>query len=371
MLDKFLILTINPGSTSTKVAIFENEQLLIQKNIKHETKELEAFQSVYEQLDFRTNCILQILEEEKIDGTKLHAISARGGLVRPIPSGTYEIDEWMLDDLKNQKLGQHASNLGAPIAKSLSEKFHIPCYIVDPVVVDEMDSIARISGFKYVQRKSLFHALNQKAVAKRYAKEVNRPYESLRLVVCHMGGGITVGAHAEGRVIDVNNGLDGEGPFTPERTGTIPAGDLVHLCFSGELTKDQIMKAIVGQGGLVGLLGTNNALEIEERIHNGDTNAQLVYEAMAYQVAKEIASFSAVLKGELDAVIITGGLAHSNLLIQWIKERIHWIGEIVVIPGEDEMLALCQGALRVLIGQEEAKNYEQSICHELVSERYY
>lgn len=361
MQKEFLILTINPGSTSTKVAVFLNEQRLYERTIKHESKELEAFDSIIHQLDYRTNSILTFLEEKEIDLEKLHAISARGGLVRPIPSGTYEIDEVLLEDLTNQKLLQHASNLGAPIANSLAKKYNIPMFIVDPVVVDEMEPIAKITGFPLIKRRSIFHALNQKAVARKYAKEIHSSYEDLRLLVCHMGGGITVGAHIHGKVVDVTNGLDGEGPFTPERAGAIPASPLVQLCFSGKLTEEEILKTMVGKGGLVSLVHTNNAIVVEERIHGGDELANDVLNAMAYQIAKEIGSYATVLKGQIDAIILTGGLAHSKMFIQKLTERIQWMSKVVVIPGEDEMLALCQGALRVLTNEEKAKNYQQMV----------
>lgn len=358
---KYLILTINPGSTSTKVAIFQNEQRMYDKTIKHESKELEAFDSIIHQLDYRTKSILAFLDEVGIKLNDFHAISARGGLVRPIPSGTYEIDEYLLEDLTNQNRMQHASNLGAPIAHALASTAHIPMFIVDPVVVDEMEEVAKFTGNSQITRRSIFHALNQKAVARRYAKEIHSNYEDLRLIICHMGGGITVGAHVHGKVIDVTNGLDGEGPFTPERAGALPTSPLVELCFSGKLSEQEVLKSLVGNGGLVSYLQTNDALEIEKRIYAGDSYARKVYEAMAYQIAKEIGSYATVLKGQIDAIILTGGLAHSKLLITMLEERIQWISKLVVIPGEDEMLALCQGALRVLTGEEEAKSYLQMI----------
>ena len=263
----------------------------------------------------------------------------------------------MIQDLKTGYSGQHASNLGGIIANEIASSLNIPAFIVDPVVVDELAPIARISGFSAINRKSIFHALNQKAVARRYAKQVGKKYDSLRLIVTHMGGGITVGVHEFGKVIDVNNGLHGDGPFSPERAGTVPAGDLVELCFSGEYFRHEVMKKLVGQGGLVGYLGTNDAVRVEKRIEDGDEKAKLVYEAMAYQVAKEIGSAAAVLHGQVDAIILTGGLAYGKGFVKDITSRIDWISDIVVYAGEDELQALAEGALRVLTGEEIAKIY--------------
>ncbi|MEH7106249.1 butyrate kinase, partial [Bacillus sp. JJ1764] len=275
----------------------------------------------------------------------------------PIEGGTYAVNGIMLEDLRSGYSGQHASNLGGIIAHEIAKGLNIPAFIVDPVVVDELEPIARISGFSLIERKSIFHALNQKAVARRVAKELGQKYESLNLIVTHMGGGITVGVHKQGRVIDVNNGLHGDGPFSPERAGTVPAGDLVTLCFSGEYYREEIMKMLVGKGGLVGYLGTNDAVKVEQHIASGDKKAKLVYEAMAYQVAKEIGAASTVLSGKVDAIILTGGLAYGKEFVQMIGDRINWIADVMIHPGENELQALAEGALRVLRGEESVKDY--------------
>lgn len=353
----YRILVINPGSTSTKIGVFENDVLLMEKTIRHSSEEIGQFSSIIEQYEFRKETILEALDEEGINISKLSAVCGRGGLLRPIEGGTYAVNEAMLKDLKKGFSGQHASNLGGILAFEIATGLNIPSYIVDPVVVDELDPIARISGFSLIERKSIFHALNQKAVARRYAKQLGKPYDSLRLIVTHMGGGITVGVHKNGRVIEVNNGLHGDGPFSPERAGTVPAGDLIDLCFSGEYYRHEIMKKLVGQGGLVSYLGTNDAVAVEKRIAKGDKEAELVYEAMAYQVAREIGSASTVLEGNIDAIILTGGLAYGKDFVELISERIKWIADVVVHPGENELQALTEGAIRVLNGEEQAKVY--------------
>lgn len=351
------ILVINPGSTSTKIGVFDNDVQILEKTIRHSTEELADFPSIIDQFQFRKQNILEALDEEGMNVSKLSAVCGRGGLLRPIEGGTYAVNEAMLEDLREGYSGQHASNLGGIIAHEIAEGLNIPAFIVDPVVVDELSPIARISGFSLIERKSIFHALNQKAVARRYAKETGRAYKDLRLIVTHMGGGITVGVHEDGKVVDVNNGLHGDGPFSPERAGTVPAGDLVELCFSGQYYRHEIMKKLVGQGGLVGYLGTNDAVTVEKRIQKGDKEAALVYDAMAYQVAREIGSASAVLKGQVDAIILTGGLAYGKDFVKAISDRISWIADVVVHPGENELQALAEGASRVLDGEEQARIY--------------
>jgi len=354
---KFRILSINPGSTSTKIGIFDNEREVLEETIRHDRKTIGSFDSINDQYKFRKEMILKTLDQSGINLSKLSAVVGRGGLLRPIKGGTYKVNEQMLEDLRQGYSGQHASNLGGIIANEIAEQLNIEAYIVDPVVVDELDPVAKISGFADFERKSIFHALNQKAVARKVSVELGKPYEELNLIVVHMGGGVTVGAHKGGKVIDVNNGLHGEGPFSPERAGTIPAGDLVSMCFSGEYYPDEIMKKIVGQGGLVGYLGTNDAVEVESRISKGDEQAELVYEAMAYQIAKEIGSNATVLAGEVDAIVLTGGLAYGKEFVQKIISRVKWISKVIVEPGENEMQALSEGALRVLRGEEQAKEY--------------
>jgi butyrate kinase len=361
-LDKeYRILVINPGSTSTKIGVFDNEMSILEKTIRHETDIINRFENIIEQYEFRKNTILETLDKEGINVSKLSAVCGRGGLLRPIEGGTYAVNDIMLQDLRLGYSGQHASNLGGIIAYEIASGLNIPSYIVDPVVVDELDDIARVSGFSLIERKSIFHALNQKAVARRIAKELGKKYEELNLIVTHMGGGITVGAHKQGRVIDVNNGLHGDGPFSPERAGTVPAGDLVSVCFSGDYYREEIMKKLVGQGGLVGYLGTNDAVKVEQMIDKGDEKAKLIYSAMAYQVAKEIGAAASVLKGKVDAIILTGGLAYGKGFVNEISERINWIADVIVHPGENELQALAEGALRVLRGEEKEKEYPGSI----------
>lgn len=346
------ILSINPGSTSTKVAIYKDLDEDFTLTVRHSIEELKMFSRIYEQYEFRKQVVLKALENANIDLKIVNAVVGRGGLVRPIPSGVYRINQKMLDDLKNEVYGEHASNLGAILAFEIAKTIgpSIPSFIVDPVVVDELDDIARISGHPELPRISIFHALNQKAVARRFAREHSKKYEELDLIVVHLGGGITVGVHHNGRVIDVNNGLDGEGPFSPERSGTLPVGQLARLCFSGKYNYTDVRKMITGRGGLVAYLGTNSALEVEERIACGDDYAEMIYKAMAYQIAKEIGAASTVLKGNVDAILITGGLANSPMLVKWIQERVYFIAPIYVYPGEDEMLAMTESIYYALKG---------------------
>ncbi|WP_373428058.1 butyrate kinase [Neobacillus niacini] len=354
---KYRILVINPGSTSTKIGVFDNEISIFEKTIRHDSEMINSFDNIIDQYEFRKNTILETLDNAGINISKLSAVCGRGGLLRPIEGGTYAVNTTMLEDLRTGFAGQHASNLGGIIAYEIASGLNIPSFIVDPVVVDELEPIARISGFSLIERVSIFHALNQKAVARRVSKELGKKYTELNLIVTHMGGGITVGVHKQGKVIDVNNGLHGDGPFSPERAGTVPVGDLVALCYSGQYYRDEIMKKLVGQGGLVGYLGTNDAVEVEKRIEAGDEQASLIYEAMAYQVAKEIGAASAVLAGKVDAIVLTGGLAYGKGFVKSITDRINWIADTIVHPGENELQALAEGALRVLRGEERVKEY--------------
>lgn len=351
------VLAINPGSTSTKIGVFADEKPILIETVRHDPDEIAQYQSLFEQYRFRQQVILDTLDREGINLTRLDAVVARGGLLRPIPGGTYPINQAMLRDLRSGEYGVHASNLGAVIAHEIGSSLNIPSFIVDPVVVDEMQPLAKISGMPAIERRSIFHALNQKAVARRIAKRQGTSYGQVNYIVAHMGGGITVGAHAKGRVIDVNNGLHGDGPFSPERAGSVPEGDLVSLCFSGQYYASEIMKMIVGHGGLMGYLGTTDAREVEQRIEQGDENASLIYEAMAYQVAKEIGACATVLNGKVDGIILTGGLAHGKRFTQMIQGRVEWIAPVYLAPGEDELQALVEGALRVMRGEEKAMNY--------------
>jgi len=352
------ILTINPGSTSTKIAVFKEDKGLkevFSKTIRHSSNELSPFKDIIDQYDFRKKLIEKELIENKINS--LDAVVGRGGLLKPIESGTYEVNEKMIEELKKAINGEHASNLGAILAKEISKDYNCPAFIVDPVVVDELDEIARISGMPEIERKSIFHALNQKAIARRASEKIKKSYDQANLVIAHLGGGISVAAHNKGRIVDVNNALDGDGPFSPERSGQVPVGDLLKLAFSGKYTHEELKKKITGQGGVVAYLGTNNMLEVKEMIKKGDKKAKLVYEAMAYQVSKEIGAMATVLKGKVDSIVITGGIAYDEDFISLIKERVSFIAPIIVLPGEDEMLALAEGGYRVLKGIEKAKQY--------------
>lgn len=353
------LLIINPGSTSTKIAVYEDEKSLLEQTLRHSVDELKGFASIIDQYQFRKEIILESLHSQGINFNKLSAVVGRGGLLKPIPGGTYSVNNLMVEDLKQGVQGQHASSLGGLIAREIADQFNIPAFIVDPVVVDELSPEARISGMPEIQRRSVFHALNQKAVARMAAEEAGKEYNEANFIVVHLGGGISVGAHMRGKVIDVNNALDGEGPLSPERAGGLPVGDLVKLCYSGNYTHQEIKAKLVGQGGLVAYLGTNDGRTVQDRVEAGDQEAELIYRAMAYQIAKEVGSCAAVLKGDVDAIVLSGGLAYDKeCLIPWIEERVSFIAPVRVYPGEFELLALALGALRVLNGQEEAREYK-------------
>ncbi len=354
------ILVINPGSTSTKLAIFEDENKVKQTTLRHDSNEISKFDKIAEQYSFRYNVIMDFLNKEGYDINSFDAIVGRGGLLHPIPGGTFEVNQDMLDDLQEAKYGEHASNLGAILAREIAKKIGKPAYIVDPVVVDEMVDIARLSGMPELPRKSILHALNQRAVAHKVAKELGKEYKDCNFVVVHMGGGISVGAHKNGRIVDVNNALDGDGPFTPERSGNVPVTSLLKLCFSGKYTQKEILKKIKGKGGLVAYLGTNSTLEVENEVKAGNEEYKKVYEAMAYQISKWIGKMSAIFKGNVDAIILTGGVAYDKDFCKWIEDRVSFIAPVKVVPGEMEMEALAQGALRVLSGEEKAVVYEKN-----------
>ncbi|MGL4687450.1 MAG: butyrate kinase [Fusobacteriaceae bacterium] len=354
---KYKILSINPGSTSTKIAVYENEKEIMEKVIRHSTEEIEKFKNIYSQKSFREEMILNSLVESNIDLKNLSAVVGRGGLLKPISGGTYLVTEEMIEDLKKGVLGEHASNLGGVIAKEIADKIGKKAYIVDPVVVDELEEVARISGIPEIERKSIFHALNQKAVARKYCKENNLKYEAINLIVTHMGGGISTGIHKNGKVVDVNNALDGEGAFSPERAGTLPAGDLVEMCFSGKYSETFIKKRLKGNGGVVSYLNTNDMRDVIKMAETGDEKAKIIFEAMVYQIAKDIGAMATVVSGEVKQIILTGGIAYSTLLVETLKEKIGFISGITVYPGEEEMVALTLGALRVERGEEEAKKY--------------
>ncbi len=350
-------LIINPGSTSTKIGVFEDETLLFEETLRHPTEEIAQYASIIDQKDFRKNIILSFLAEKDCDIKSFDVIVGRGGLLKPIPGGTYAVSDELLEDLKIGKQGQHASNLGGILAREIGDEIGVPSYIVDPVVVDELEPVARISGMPELPRRSIFHALNQKAVARRFAKEFGEKYEDLNLIVIHMGGGVSVGAHRKGQVVDVNNILDGEGAFSPERAGTVPVGDLIKLCFSGKYSQKELYKKICGNGGFNGYLGTNDARIVEKKAKEGDELAKVVLDAFYYQIAKDAGAMAAVLEGKVDQIILTGGIAYSPLTKTELQRLIGWIAPFTVYPGEDELLALAQGALRVMNGEEAAKQY--------------
>jgi len=350
-------LIINPGSTSTKIGVFEDETLLFEETLRHSTEEISQYAAIVDQKDFRKKIITDLLESKNFDVKSLDVIVGRGGMLKPIPGGTYAVTDALIEDLKAGVSGQHASNLGGILAKEIGDAIGVPSYIVDPVVVDELMPIARYSGVPELPRVSIFHALNQKAVAKRYAKECGKDYESLRLVVVHMGGGVSVGAHEYGKVVDVFNALDGDGAFSPERAGAVPAGALIKMCFSGQYTQKEIYSKIVGKGGFNAYLGTNDMREVTKRAEAGEEKAIEAKEAFILQVAKDIGSMACVLNGKVDQIILTGGIAYGKEVVEALRERAGWIAPFTVYPGEDEVLALAQGAIRVMTGEEEAAKY--------------
>jgi len=362
----YKILAINPGSTSTKIAVYEDEQLLFNKSIRHESGELGRYAQMAHQFEFRKELILKELAEQHFSLSDFSAIVGRGGLLKPIPSGVYEVNQAMIEELYQGRRGEHASNLGGLIAADMAKD--IPgckAYITDPVVVDELQPVARVSGHPAFQRVSIFHALNQKAVGRKYAREVGRSYGELNLIIAHLGGGISVGAHCKGRVIDVNNALDGEGPFSPERSGTLPAYALAELCFSGNFTLEQVGKMIVGEGGVVAHLGTNQFSTVcGWAINEGRQDAKLIVDAVAYNISKAIGAMATVLRGKVDAILITGGMAfncengaYGHSFVQEIQEQVTFLAPVKVYPGEDEMLALSMNGLAVLRGEEKPKEY--------------
>lgn len=351
------ILVINPGSTSTKIGVFENDTLLFDKTLRHPAEEIAKFATIPDQKSWRKELVEQALAENNFDMKKLTAICARGGLVKPIRGGTYATSDALLADCVAGVQGQHACNLGGLIAREIGDELGIPSFIADPPVVDEMQAIARYSGHPLIQRVSKFHALNQKAVAKRYAKEHGKKYEDLNLIVCHMGGGCSIGAHVHGSVVDTQNALDGDGPFSPERSGSLPTGQLVSLCFSGKYTAGEVRKMLAGHGGLVAYTGSNDMRDLLKAAAEGDKEIAATVDAFHYQIGKEVGAMAAVMKGKVDQIILTGGIAYGQETVDAITDMVGWIAPITVYPGEDELLALAQGALRVLNGEEPARVY--------------
>ena len=355
---KRLILAINPGSTSTKFALFSEEELLFEKSLRHTPEELSVFDRITDQFSFRKNLIMKELFLRKIDLDNIVAVIGRGGLIKPIESGIYIVNEAMKRDLVSSPIGEHASNLGGLIAEDIAASLtDAEAYIVDPVVVDELHPVARLSGHPSIERVSIFHALNQKAVARNFALSRGRKYEEMNLIVAHMGGGISVGAHFKGRVIDVNNAFGGDGPFSPERSGGLPSNQLADLCYSGKFSREEVKQMLVGNGGMLAYLGTNDFRKVCEMAAEGNEKAVLVRDASAYQISKEIGAMAAVLKGKVDAVILTGGLAYQETHNSLIKEMVGSIAEVVIFPGEDELRSLAFNGLLALDGKIEIKNY--------------
>jgi butyrate kinase len=351
------LLIINPGSTSTKIAVYEDEREILSANIAHSAEELAPFAKIVDQKGFRKDIILKTLQAHDVEPASLTAVIGRGGLLVPIPSGVYRVNDRMLGDLDTGVQGEHASNLGGLIADEIARPLGLPAFIVDPVVVDELEDWARLSGVPEIRRRSIFHALNHKYSARLAAQKLGRSYEDVNLIVCHLGGGISIGAHKQGRVIDVNNALNGEGPIAPERAGTLPAGDLVALAFSGQYAQGDLKKMLTGRGGMVAHLKTNDMRETLKRVAAGDRQAELVFTAMVLTVAKQVGACAAVLQGQVDGVVLSGGLAFSTEFIDKIKEYIQFLGPVFVFPGENEMVALAEAGLRVLRGEEPARTY--------------
>lgn len=351
------ILAINPGSTSTKIAVFEDENPIYHKTIRHSAAELAQYTSVEEQYEFRKNLIVSELQAAGLP-MDFCVIMGRGGLLKPMPGGVFEVNERMRQDIVNAPR-KHACNLGGLIAAELAAS--IPgcrAFIADAGVTDELDEVARVTGCPLVPKITIFHALNQKAIARKYAASVGKKYEELNLVIAHLGGGISVGAHKRGRVVDVNNALDGSGPFSPERSGTMQAGELVNLCFSGNYTKKEIVSMIFGKGGLMAHFGTNDAKELSDRANSGDEQVALVIRAMLYNVGKEIAAMAAALSGEVDAILLTGGMAYDKQWMEAIENQVKFLAPVHIYPGEDELEALALSGLRVMRGEQEVQEYK-------------
>ncbi len=354
----YKILAINPGSTSTKIAVYEGNKELFEQTLRHSREELAPFADITAQFAFRKQLVLNALEQAGVKVAELAAVIGRGGLLKPISSGVYEVNDAMKRDLETAVGGQHASNLGGLIALDIAQLAGVKGYIADPVVVDELQEVARVTGRPEIARQSIFHALNQKAVAREYAESNGAAYESLNLIVAHMGGGISVGAHRGGQVVDVNNALDGDGPLTPERAGSLPAGQLIRLAFSGEYTLPQMEKMLTGQGGMVAYVGSNDLRDVIALVDKGDAKAKLLLDAMCYNVGKSIGASATVLHGKVDAIILTGGIAYSDRVCRYIEDMVGFIAPVVRVPGENEMQALASNAIRVLDGTETAKVYK-------------
>jgi butyrate kinase len=350
------VLAINPGSTSTKFAVYQGKDLLFSETVRHDDQKMMHYKMVVDQLAFRLEILLISLENKKFNLNTLDAVVGRGGLLKPLQSGTYEVNESMVADATTSRFGEHASNLGAILAQEMAKKLNIPAFIVDPVGVDELIDESRLSGMADIERISHVHALNIKAVSRKISHQLNTPYGDLNFVIAHIGGGISVVAHRKGRIIDVNN-ADNEGPFSPERTGTLPAKQLVKLCYSGRYNEQDMLAKITKIGGVYSYLGTKSMVEVEERVLNGDKKATLVLNAMIHQLCKEIGAMSTVLEGDIDGIILTGGICFSELIVEKIRKKVSFLSNVYIVPGEEELEALAAGAIRVLTKEEMAKKY--------------
>jgi butyrate kinase len=355
----YTILVVNPGSTSTKISLYRDREEIIKEIYYHTSQDLAVYRHIVDQEGFRFTFLNRFLEEHEIDIASVDAFIGRGGLLKPVEGGIYKVTDDMIRILRRAHYGEHASNLGALLVCRLSEQTHAPSFIANPVVVDEMSDLARVSGIPEISRKSIFHALNQKSAAAQAARQLGIPYENANFIVAHLGGGISVGAHEQGRVVDVNNALNGDGPFSPERSGGLPAADLVDLALSGTYKPEEIHRRICGSGGLFAYCGTHDVRKVIRRAEQGDGEADLYHRAMVYQTAKEIGAMAAVLCGKVDAVILTGGIAQSEPTVRLLKERVSFIAPVIEIPGEREMDALAENALAVLTGEREAKEYRE------------
>ena len=349
----YKVLAINPGSTSTKVALYDEERPLLDLTLRHSTEEISRFANVIDQLDWRRGLILSALREQSFNLKDLSAVIGRGGLIRPIPAGVYEVNSRMRYDLRNAPM-KHACNLGGLLAAQIAHMAGVKAYIADPPVVDEMDDAARITGMPMCPRKPIFHALNQKAIARLHCGRMGWTYEESNLIVAHMGGGISVAAHRQGRIVDVNNALDGDGPFAPDRAGSIPSSELIKVCFSGQYTKEELLKFISSKGGL----GTNSVIQVMERIEKGDQRAKKVLESMCYNISKQIGAMAGALSGKVQAILLTGGIAYNEPIVEYIREHCGFIAPVEVYPGENELEALVMNALVVLRGVITPKVYQ-------------
>lgn len=356
----YRVLAINPGSTSTKISVYDDRKKIFTKVLNHDAKELEACGGVIQQYDYRKKLVLEALQENNINPNTLHAVSGRGGLMKAIPGGTYKVNEAMKADLSDPNLwGRiHASNLGAFIAESIAKEYNIPAYIVDPVCVDEFEEFARVSGIPEIKRQSLFHALNIRYIALLLSEKLGKPLNECNMIAIHMGGGVTVAAIKNGKVVDANNALLGMGPFSPQRAGALPIGDLINMCYSGEWTKKELETYLTKKAGWMAYIGTSDGLTVENKIKAGDKNAEFYRDAMCYQVAKDVGACATVLNGKVDLIFASGGLVYDKNIVKNLEDRCGFIAPFEILPGEKEMEALSQGAVRVLKGFETAKEYK-------------